>query len=63
MVLNFYYADLDIEVSLEDKKGKRLDGYSANERMALQQVIYLALNTFLYTKALFLSDDQQKGGD
>lgn len=55
---DFYYADLGITITVKPDEGNIITELTDNQRLALQQIIYLALNTFSYTRALFLADDQ-----
>lgn len=58
----FYYADLDLTVELEGKDGGFIDALTHNERMALQQQLYLSISSFLTTRALYYADKEQKAG-
>jgi len=59
---SFYYADLDVRVRvLEDIPGT-FENLSDNERLVLQQQLYLTLTTFLYTRALFYRVVEEEGG-
>jgi len=54
----FYYADIQVGITVNVSKGDAFGTLTDNQRLALQQIIYLALNTYLYTSALHLSDNQ-----
>lgn len=53
----FYYADLQVTMKVTMDKQHTLDKLTLNEQQALSQIIYLALNSFHYTRALYLADD------
>ena len=63
MEFDFYYADIQVTVTLKSDKISPFGELTNNEQLTLQQIMYLALNTFLLSQSLYLSDDQQKGGD
>lgn len=64
MIQVYYYADLDLSVEVKDgTTGKIIASLTPNERLVLQQQFYLALTTFLATRALYMLDKIQKGGD
>ena len=52
-----YYADLQVTVKVIPEAEHPLDGLTLNEQHVLSQIIYLALNNFHYTRALYKADD------
>jgi len=54
---DFYYADIQVTVKVIPHKEHPLDKLTQNERQALSQIMYLAINTYKFTRALYLSDD------
>jgi len=54
---DFYYADLQVTIKVSSHKEHALDKLTQNEQQALSQIMYLALNSFHYTRALYLADD------
>lgn len=59
---SFYYADLQVTVLIQEDIPSVFEDLTDNERHVLLQQFYLTLTTFLSTRALYLSDDKQKGG-
>jgi len=53
MKYEFYYADLKLSVVLEYEAEDVFPELTDNEFLSLQQIIYLGLNSFLITRALY----------
>jgi len=52
----FYYASLDLTVTLVDGHDDFLKTLSNGEILALQNVLWLSISSFLTTRALYLKD-------
>ena len=55
---DFYYADLQVTITIKEHKGDAFSKLTPNQWAALQQTMYLSLNTFMYVLALHTSDNQ-----
>jgi len=56
----FYYADMQVTIIVKSAKGKAFDTLTDNQHTALQQILYLALSTFLYSIGLHSLDNHIK---
>lgn len=56
MESDFYYADLNIHIRVKWDKRSAFEGLTDNQLSALRQTLYLALSSFTYVRALFLTD-------
>lgn len=56
MEFDFYYADIQLGVKFDAEAETAFAQLTDNEVLTLQQIIYLGLNTFLLTRALYGSD-------
>lgn len=56
MEFDFYYADLQVGVTFKSDKPDVFAELTDNEVLALQQIVYLSLNTFLLTRTLYLKE-------
>ena len=54
MVTDFYFADIGVGISIVLNEDGQLGNLTEDQLSALRQVLYLGLNTFAYTRALFL---------
>lgn len=55
MKLSFTYADLQVTAIVQFKKDHEFNKLSDNEVNALQQILYMSLNTFHFTRGLYLA--------
>ena len=55
---DFYYADLQITITVKADSKNTFTELTDNQRTALQQIIYTGLGTFLYILVLNSADDQ-----
>jgi len=56
MVTDFYFADIQVGITLKVNERGALAGLTDNQLASLRQSIYTTLNCFIYTRALFLTD-------
>jgi len=54
MEYEFYYADLKLSVTVRVDAGNVFADLNAEERLAMQQLFYLAANSFVYARSLFI---------
>lgn len=57
METDFYFADIQVGITLKANDKGALAGLTDNQLASLRQSIYTTLNCFIYTRALFLSDN------
>jgi len=51
---DFYYADLQLHITVKAGPGNEFADLNKEERLAFQQLVYLAANSFVYARSLFL---------
>jgi len=56
MTQEFYYADLDLKVTVSEETPAILEGLTQGETLTLNQILYLALTTFLHTRAMIVAE-------
>jgi len=54
MEFDFYYADLQLHITVKADAGNVFADLNAEERLAMQQLFYLAANSFIYARSLFI---------
>lgn len=58
MKTDFYFADIQVGIELKVDDRGALAGLTDNQLASLRQSLYTTLNCFIYTRALFLSDNE-----
>lgn len=59
METDFYFADIQVGITLKVVDEGALAGITDNQVASLRQMIYTTLNCFIYTRALFLTDSAE----
>ena len=54
MGYEFFYADLQLSITVDANAGNVFADLNDEERLAFQQLVYLAANSFCYARSLFL---------
>jgi len=55
MEYEFFYADIQLGITVKAEPGSVFADLSSEERLAMQQLFYLAANSFSYARCLFLA--------
>jgi len=56
METDFFYADIQVGITLKVIESGALSELTDNEVSSLRQILYLALNSFVYVRALYAAD-------
>jgi len=54
MEYDFYYADIRLSITVKADAGNVFADLTSEERLAFQQLVYLAANSFVYARSLFI---------
>jgi len=54
MEYEFYYADIQLSITVKADAGNVFADLNDEERLAFQQLCYLAANSFVYARSLFI---------
>jgi len=57
---DFYYADLQVTITVSSDGINAFTNLTDNQRTALQQILYMGLSTFLYSLGLHSLDNHIK---
>lgn len=63
MEYDYYYADIQVTLTLKADNENTFGQLTDNEYFALQQALYQTLSCFQIVRALYMTEDGKRGGN